>query len=595
MAQVEQSTLDTSRQNVFDYMKAATSKNKMNFEKGVDSATSEYIYPNQHRDASRVAELMCVERKRVVVVPKKVKVGADGFMIQLVFLMCTHPDDGCAVHIDNVRIITGMSNKSWQTNMRDKVPDVLSDKVIHHDQLKKANLDIKNGLFIIDEVDTGDKPGQVLQGVLSNVLDAKAIAERNNRFVFISATMIKEMNDFFKWNKYNGDLIAFHKMEVPEEYYGHIDFLNAGTLLPNYPITDIHNARQWVQEDIVDYFAHGDYRVHLIRVSPRAKTIDLVRQACDECAIEVYEFDCVSKLTSSTVDDIFYKESLDAHVVVAVKNFYRRANLIPNSKKLRIGAVHELCPKGAMDFGVQMQGLVGRMAGYIRTLIREGHRMGRLRCSVEAVREYEKIYDDPEKYIRENRASQQVSGNTMYEPAQIPNLVSDEEEGVDAPPVRDEVVHAESETHFTVRYKGKLYRKGAKWFDTPEENFRFAQTKGAKNNSTYSTFRVGDKTFVDSPIWKRNQSRYKDEEKDAAVAGGEANKQKKRNKQNKQLYLMSDFLKWVERAPVMSNYPITKERPLEATKSSQRCYVCHTDINDPSTVKYVTYYIDLME
>lgn len=594
MARHTMCSLDTSRQNVFDYMKAATSKNKMNFEKGVDTATSEYIYPNQHRDAARVMELMCVDKKRIVVVPKKVKVGADGFMIQLVYLMCTHPSDDCAVHIDNVRIITGMSNKSWQTNMRDKVPDVLSDKVIHHDQLKKTNLNLKNGLYIIDEVDTGDKPGQVLQNVLKNVLDAKAMVENNNRFVFISATMIREMNDLFKWNRYNSELIAFHKMEVPKEYFGHIDFLNAGILLPNYPITDVSDARRWVQEDIVDYFEEGDFRVHLIRVSARAKTIRLIKQVCGEYDIPVYEFDCESKLSSHTIDNIFYKESLEKHVVIAVKNFYRRANLIPNSKKVRLGAIHELCPKGPMDHGVQMQGLVGRNAGYIRPIIEGGHRMGRLRCSIQAVLDYEEIYNDPERYIRENLDSQQVSGNTMYGPAHIPNLVPDGvtcEDGNKREKTRElvgDVVQTESEIYFTVRSDGVLYKKGARWFGTHEANFEFAKTKGAMYSSTYSTFQIGDKTFVDSPVWKRNQSHYKEMT--------EHKKEKKRNRQHKQLYRLSDFLKWItnEKTPVLSNYPINKQRPLEATRMSQRCYICHTDVTDPSTVKYLTYYVELL-
>jgi hypothetical protein len=89
-----------------------------------------------------------------------------------------------------------------------------------------------------------------------------------------------------------------------------------------------------------------------------------------------------------------FENPLTMHVVIAVKGLLRRANLIANKWKLRIGATHELCTK-TTDTSVQVQGLPGRMTGYWRSDIEGGHKTGPYRTSIKAIEEYEKTYDDP--------------------------------------------------------------------------------------------------------------------------------------------------------------------------------------------------------
>jgi hypothetical protein len=89
-----------------------------------------------------------------------------------------------------------------------------------------------------------------------------------------------------------------------------------------------------------------------------------------------------------------FKENLTQHIVLGVKGFYRRANLIPNQWKLRIGATHELYTKD-VDYNVQIQGLPGRMTGYWRDEIEKGHKTGPYRTHIKAIEAYEKVYEDP--------------------------------------------------------------------------------------------------------------------------------------------------------------------------------------------------------
>jgi hypothetical protein len=67
--------------------------------------------------------------------------------------------------------------------------------------LKDKLEDIKNALIIIDEIDTGDKEGQKLHLLLkeSGVLDMEYMETNNIRFIFVSATMVNELHELYKW------------------------------------------------------------------------------------------------------------------------------------------------------------------------------------------------------------------------------------------------------------------------------------------------------------------------------------------------------------------------------------------------------------
>ncbi len=89
------------------------------------------------------------------------------------------------------------------------------------------------------------------------------------------------------------------------------------------------------------------------------------------------------RLTEEEKQELFIN-AIDTHVVVGVKGFLRRANLIPNVWKQRIGAIHELYTV-VINNNAQVQGLVGRMTGYWRSVIDAGHKIGPYRTSLRAI------------------------------------------------------------------------------------------------------------------------------------------------------------------------------------------------------------------
>ena len=384
------SIISARREAVLQAYNSAKAENHLRYLEGDDKATAEYIFPNQIEDANAIVNKMYTKDRRVISIQKKTKVGADGLMIEIAKLLTTHIDDSFVVNPANVRIITGMSNAGWEKDMIDKAPNCFKDKIFHHGKLSRADLmSISNSLIIIDEIDTGDKEFQVLHKTLkeAGVLDVEHMKQHNNRFVFISATMIRELYELYRWGP---ELHELYKMTIPSSYIGHKDFLEKGIIQEFYPLNTLENAKKWVKQDILKNYG-SNYRVHIVRVNP--KTVGFIEKACIRKKIAFRNHTSTDKLTEDEINE-FFKEPLTSHIVLGVKGFFRRANLIPNRWKLRIGATHELWTR-KVDNNVQIQGLPGRMTGYWRGEIESGHKTGPHRTSLTAINEYEATYEMP--------------------------------------------------------------------------------------------------------------------------------------------------------------------------------------------------------
>jgi hypothetical protein len=415
--------ISARRDDVLQSYKSAEAHNRRLFLEGSNKATSEYVYPNQKEDANNIVDMLTNEDIYVVSVQKKTKVGADGLMIEAAKLMTTHIDDNKIVNPENVRIITGMSNIGWEKDMIDKSPSCFKKNIFHHGKLSKSHLiGLKNSLIIIDEIDSGDKDSQVLHITLkeAGLLDVKHMKENNNKFIFISATMFKELYDLYQW----GELHSLYKMTIPPSYIGHEDFLKKKIIQEFYPLTTIENITKWITEDIIDNY-NDDYRVHIVRVNN--KNVNMIHNECIRKNIDFKNHTSNDRLTDKDIKEIF-EDPLSKHIVIAIKGLFRRANLIPDRYKLRIGATHELHTK-KVDNNVQNQGLPGRLTGYWRSTIESGHKTGPYRTSIKAIEEYEKIYNDPFGYnsyesdgFHKKKGKVTISKSTMLSPKHILNL-----------------------------------------------------------------------------------------------------------------------------------------------------------------------------
>ena len=407
---------NANRERVLSDYNSAMKKNEELYLRGNTYATSEYIYPNQKEDAFEICNKFYTEDISVISVVKRTKVGMDGLMIEIAKNMCTHPDNDFAKHSDDVFIITGMSNISWEINMKDKIPDCFKKNVFHHgklQRLKKKLENIENSLIIIDEIDTGDKEDQKLHKILKNsgILNIDYIIEKNIYFVFVSATSIDQLNELYKW----GDKHQIFRMTIPDSYIGHKEFLDREIIKQYYPVTDLRSAEKWILEDIIDNYG-TDYRVHLIRTTKKYE--QHIHDACIKHGIEYKNHTSKNKINRVKLDEIFDNE-LQNHLVISVKEFYRRANLIPNQWKLKIGATHERCVK-TPNIGVVVQGFPGRMSGYWKQFILDGHKTGPYRTSIESIN----IYEDWYKHL--TIINNSSIKKTFLHPRNIQNLETDD-------------------------------------------------------------------------------------------------------------------------------------------------------------------------
>jgi hypothetical protein len=388
------SIIEMNREIVMSDYNSAVLRNREMYLMGNVKATDEYIYPNQKMDAAIITDKFYQTRTRVISIVKRTKVGMDGLIIEISKNMATHPDDNFALHRSNILDITAMSNLSWEEDMKNKIPTCFKDNVYHHGKLKQLRSvlnSLKNALIIIDEIDCGDKEDQKLHTILkeSGILDIKYMNEKNIRIIFVSATMRNELLDLYKWGDDNH---YTHYMTIPPNYIGHKEFLSMGIIKEYYPIKNAASAERWVQEDILQNYG-DDYRVHLIRTDEKHK--DHVMDACIRNGIIFKNHTSDERITHEELVQIFDNiGKFGKHIVIAIKGFYRRANLIPNEWKKKIGATHERYAI-KYDTNVQVQGFPGRMSGFWRADIEGGHKTGPHRTSIDAIREYEAFYENP--------------------------------------------------------------------------------------------------------------------------------------------------------------------------------------------------------
>ena len=407
--------IDFSRDIVLHDYQSACIKNAESFHNGNVKTSSEYIFSNQKEDAAVICNKFYTTSVKAISIIKRTKVGMDGLMIEIAKNMTTHPDNNFVINRNNIFFITAMSNKLWEKDMKDKMPACFRDNVYHHGKLQQLKLkltNLKNAIIINDEIDNGDKEDQKLHKLLkdSGILDIKYMEDNNIRFVFVSATMINELQLLDKW----GDNHFTYYMTIPQTYIGHKEFLELGIIQEYYEIKNDETAEKWVQEDIIQNYG-TDYRVHIIRTDIKNKKF--ISNSCIKNKIDFKNHTSNDRISDSELSTIF--NNITNHLVIAVKGFFRRANLIPNSWKLKIGATHEKYVK-TYDTNVQVQGLPGRMTGYWKSEILNGHKTGPHRTSIDAMNEYEKFYKNPFGDITYN-----TSGNKklFVDPKNIKNLV----------------------------------------------------------------------------------------------------------------------------------------------------------------------------
>jgi hypothetical protein len=390
---------DADREWVLQEYKAAIAKNKRNYLNGDVRSSAEYTYSNQIEDAFRITNMFYTNSElRIVSILKRTKVGMDGLMIELLKDFSTHPDNDFVVSPEKTVIITGMSNVEWEKNMKERIPSCFQDQVFHHGKLKSKNIaklleNFENAVAIIDEIDTGDGAKNQLYKTIEYFCDKKVLHERNIRIVVVSATMKEELEQLNRWDD---DIHEIYKMTIPPNYISHAKLIELGALQPFYQVNSFVTADKWIIDDIITHFG-TDYRVNVIRTTN--KNAEYIRTAAAKNKIKFLNHTSDERISNEDLTELF--DNLNEHVIIAIKGFWRRANLIPNKWKIKLGAIMEYCGKGISYPDIQVQGLPGRLTGYWENnMLDISYKKPLIRTCIEDINKYEEWFNSPLEIIK---------------------------------------------------------------------------------------------------------------------------------------------------------------------------------------------------
>ena len=74
-------------------------------------------------------------------------------------------------------------------------------------------------------------------------MDINDIISKNIKFIFVSATMEKEVFDLVNWGEYHTTYI----MTVPSNYIGHGDFLERKIIKDYYEVKNEESVHRWIR------------------------------------------------------------------------------------------------------------------------------------------------------------------------------------------------------------------------------------------------------------------------------------------------------------------------------------------------------------
>ena len=227
------------------------------------------IYPNQEDCGKRIK---CIFNSRTHVnclVYGMTQTGKTGCMTSLI----QHYILSYNIPIDNIYIITGLSDKEWKKDTKNRLPDVINSRVYHRANLSKTFVeDIKkkkNVLVIMDEIQIACKDDQTINKTFKECgfYDLDSLFEKDIKLVQFSATLDGHICDLSDWGD-NSDKI---KLEPGEGYYGPKQAIEQKRVKQFKDLTIFDNVTE-LKNDIAEKYINPRY--FIIRVPSKRENKD---------------------------------------------------------------------------------------------------------------------------------------------------------------------------------------------------------------------------------------------------------------------------------------------------------------------------------
>jgi len=268
------------------------------------------------------------------------------------------------IPINNIYIITGLSDTDWEKDTKNRMPESINSRVYHRQRISKEFFEgikgKKNVLIIMDEIQIACKKDQTIHKTFRECgfYDLDFLLENDIKLIQFSATPDGNMNDILDWKHHSAKV----KLEPGIGYYGPKQAIEQDRVKQFQDLTIIDNVKA-LKECIESNFTNPRY--HLIRVPNKRKNKDGSDNQSKvitnfKCVFgENYEYNNCLIDDKDDINDILIKQP-DKHTFIYICEKYRCAKTI---EKQHIGVSYERYVSSSGDSTI-IQGLFGRDTGY---------------------------------------------------------------------------------------------------------------------------------------------------------------------------------------------------------------------------------------
>ena len=329
------------------------------------------IYDNQLKLATDIRKCFDDRSTLVVSAIAPCQSGKTGAMICLVGELMKHQD----IQLEDIFIITGHSSKSWEEQTRTRLPDCLSSRVFHRNNLLAFRSIVatkRNVLIIIDEMHIAAGEQKSLHNLFKSLgfMNSETMRQQDIKIAEFSATPDGVIDSRIKqWGKHEHKTV---KGEPGPNYMSLEKYDESGRLREAEDLTGftrdgcraVHEkAKENLSDLIVEIqrFYGEDYRHHIIRMPQHKDAQAMLKANIEECIGNVFEVKTWAEARDEiSCLDTFLKVKPPKHTFILVKEMLRCADTI---EKRHLGVVYERYSKNPSD-SAQIQGLLGRVCGY---------------------------------------------------------------------------------------------------------------------------------------------------------------------------------------------------------------------------------------
>ncbi len=319
------------------------------------------IYPNQEDCGKRIK---CIFNRQFHVnclVYGMTQTGKTGSMTALI----QHYILSYNIPIDNIYIITGLSDKEWKKDTKNRMPDAIISRVFHRANLSKTFIrDIRekqNSLIIMDEIQIACEENQTIHKTFKECgfYDLDFLLENDVKLIQFSATPDGNMNDILDWKHHSATV----QLEPGDGYYGPKQAIEQNRVKQFKDLVSIDNVKE-LKQDIETNFTNPRY--HLIRVPNKRENKDGTNNQSKVITNfkwvfgENYEYNKnYLKTKKGDINEILKKQP-EKHTFIFYCEILRCAK---TQYKKYIGISYERYVPNPNDSSI-IQGSFGRLTGY---------------------------------------------------------------------------------------------------------------------------------------------------------------------------------------------------------------------------------------